>query len=156
MWKIVSFYISFEGRAASNGWGIAFGILDPHAFGSRLKSNHLDTCILLYSSLLSSTSVSYAPWLWTLELPLSSFLLTNFYSSFRCQLHVIFCFSDGGSLFESLVFGPAPGLVVKFGTLCFGAPGSVPRHGSTPLICQWPCCDGGSPTKKKRKVGSRC
>ena len=45
--------------------------------------------------------------------------------------------------------GASPsGLVVKFGTLCFGGPISVSRHGPTPLTCQWPGCGGGSHTKK--------
>src|SRR3712207_8090203 len=44
-------------------------------------------------------------------------------------------------------------LMVKFGTLHFGGPGSVPGHGPTPLISQWPCCGGGSHTN--RKIGNR-
>ena len=42
------------------------------------------------------------------------------------------------------------GLVVKFCALHFGGPGLVPRHGPTPLVCQWPCCGGSSHTKKGR------
>ena len=42
------------------------------------------------------------------------------------------------------------GLVVKLGTLRFSGPGSVPGHGTTTLICQWPCCGGSSHTKRER------
>ena len=42
------------------------------------------------------------------------------------------------------------GLVVRFGMLRFNGPDSVPRHGPAPLVCQWPCCGGGSHTKRRR------
>ena len=40
-------------------------------------------------------------------------------------------------------------LVVEFSGLCFSGPGLVPGRGPTPLVCQWPCCHGGSHTKKE-------
>ena len=46
---------------------------------------------------------------------------------------------------KTLRFG---GLVVKLIVLCLSSPGLVPGYGPTPLICQWPCCDGGSHTKR--------
>ena len=42
------------------------------------------------------------------------------------------------------------GLVVKFGALHFSDPGSVPRHGLTPLVCQWPRGGGRPHTKRGR------
>ena len=42
------------------------------------------------------------------------------------------------------------GLVVKFNAFCFASPGSVPGCGPIPLIYQWPCCGGGSHTKRGR------
>ena len=35
---------------------------------------------------------------------------------------------------EMNIMGQPPGLVVKFHVLCFGGPGSDPRHGPTSLI----------------------
>ena len=40
--------------------------------------------------------------------------------------------------------------MVKFGVLHFGGPGLVPGLGPIRLICQWPCCGGGSQTKRGR------
>ena len=63
------------------------------------------------------------------------------------------------------------GLVVKFGTLYFGSPGSVPSRGPTPLICGHAVAathiqNGGrltqmlaqdkSSSSKRRKIGDRC
>ena len=44
------------------------------------------------------------------------------------------------------------GLVVKFGALCFGGLLSVSGCGPTPLVCQWPCCGGGSHTKRAKLI----
>ena len=46
--------------------------------------------------------------------------------------------------------GSLGSLVVKFGMLHFSRPGSVPGGGPTLLVCQWPCCGGGSHTKRGR------
>ena len=46
------------------------------------------------------------------------------------------------------------GLVVKFAALCFGNPGLVPGCKPTPLVCQWPCCGGGSHTKKRGRLAA--
>ena len=40
--------------------------------------------------------------------------------------------------------------MVKVGALHFGGLGSVPGCGPTPLVCQWPCCDDSSHTKRAR------
>ena len=40
------------------------------------------------------------------------------------------------------------GLVVKVSALRFGGQGLVLGHRSTPLVCQWSCCGGGSHTKR--------
>ena len=42
------------------------------------------------------------------------------------------------------------GLMVKLSMLYFGSRGSVPRCGPSSLACQWPCCGGGSHTKKEK------
>ena len=44
------------------------------------------------------------------------------------------------------------GLVVNFGTHCFGSPSLVPGCRPTPLICQWPGCGSGRHTKRGRLV----
>ena len=53
---------------------------------------------------------------------------------------------------KSINWGWPCGLVIKFGTLCFSSPGSVPRCGPTPLV-SWPCC-GSNPHIKERKIGT--
>ena len=53
------------------------------------------------------------------------------------------------NLFKAEIIGTSPSyLVVKFGTLCFSSPSSLPGHRPMPLICQWPCYGGGSRTKR--------
>uniref|UniRef100_A0A8C4LPD4 Unc-13 homolog C n=1 Tax=Equus asinus asinus TaxID=83772 RepID=A0A8C4LPD4_EQUAS len=49
--------------------------------------------------------------------------------------------------------GASPGgLVVKFRALSFSSPASISGRRPIPLVCQWPCCDGSSCTKKRRLV----
>ena len=52
----------------------------------------------------------------------------------------------GGMLNLKNYFEASPG--GKFSTLRFGGLGSIPRCGPAPLVCQWPCCGGGSHTKR--------
>ena len=41
--------------------------------------------------------------------------------------------------------------MVEFSTLHFKGPGSVPGHGPTALVCQWPHCGSDSHTGKKKE-----
>ena len=51
--------------------------------------------------------------------------------------------------YEEIKRASASSLVVKFSSLCFSDPSSVPGHGPTPLAYHWPCCGSSSHTKEE-------
>ena len=105
--------------------------------------------------LMLITDVGEDKWKWYCEV---TGVRTNSFATFSWD-HLLAPFSmdslETGKRknFRNYPLASSSGLVVKFGTLHFDSLGSVPGHGPTPLVCQWPCC-GGSPHTKRGRLAA--